>query len=105
MSRRKAVASVDVIPEDVNRDLVFQKISAGFFWDIRSDLMNGVPQLFLNLTLIESVEFMDIDGVPQSGRRVFLSSGKVYEFKSQSQVIDLMLGLNALKNFVIKGKI
>lgn len=108
MARRTRATSVSaphVIPEDVNRDLVFQKVAFGFYCDIRSDLVNGLPQLWLNLTNVESVEFLDVDGIPDHGRRVYLTSGKVYDFKSRSQVIDLVLGLNALKQFLITGKI
>ena len=102
--RTLAVESSPVI-DDVNRNLVFQKVASGFFCEIRSDVLNGCPHLSLNLTTIEAIEFFEIDGDPKAGRRVFLLSGKVYELKSQSQIVDLMLGLHVLKQFLITGKV
>lgn len=109
MSRtsRKRVLTVESSPviDDVNRDFVFHKVSSGFFCEIRSDILNECPQLWINLVNIESIEFFEIGGDLKAGRRVFLTSGKVYELKSQSQVVDLTLGLHVLKQFLITGKV
>ena len=107
MPRRKAsvVLSVSDDSEPVESELIFKRISSGFYWDIPSDILNGVPFLQLNLTSIDVIEHFSIEDSPVGGRRVFMTSGRVYEFVSQSQIIALMCGLNALKTFLQSGRI
>jgi hypothetical protein len=106
MPRRKA--SVDLsVPSDslIESELIFKRISSGFYWDIPADILTGVPFLHLNLTSVDVIEHFLIEDNPVGGRRVCMASGRVYEFVSQSQIIALMCGLNALKTFLQSGRI
>ena len=107
MDKRKSDLSVSAPNhfQDIQPELIFKRISSGFYWDIPSDILTGIPFLHLNLTSVDSVEHFLIDDNPVGGRRVIMASGKVYEFVAQSQIIALMCGLNALKTFLQSGRI
>jgi hypothetical protein len=107
MPRRKSPLSLSVQQDSDPTDsqLIFKRISSGFYWDIPADILTGVPFLQLNLTSIDAIEHFPIADNAIGGRRVLMASGKVYEFVSQSQIIALMCGLNALKTFLQSGRI
>ena len=102
MPRRKSPLSVSVSEpsEPVEPQLIFKRISSGFYWDIPADILTGVPFLQINLTSIDAIEHFSVHDNAVGGRRVIMASGKVYEFVAQSQIIALMCGLNALKTFL-----
>jgi hypothetical protein len=111
MSRRKS-PSVSLSPDEISQsiypEIVFKRISGGFYCAIRPDLFNGVPPLQLNLSSVDAIEdfdYLDDNGLSCSGKRIRCSGGTVYELKSTGQKIDLLAGLKALREFLIKGKI
>jgi hypothetical protein len=110
MARRKALSltSEDISHSSSCPEIIFKRISSGFFCDIRSDLNNGIPFLHLNLSSLDCVEeftYLDENGLSCSARRLCFSGGRVIELKSQDQVIDIDKGLRSLKNYLIKGLI
>ena len=106
MPRRKSALTtvIDESSESIEPELIFKRISSGFFWDIRADLVSGLPFLHLNLTAVECIQYLPVDDNPAAGRRVIMTSGKTYDLVSRNSVIDLMCGLEALKKFLKSGR-